>query len=360
MTRFTPSFRASPPRSAKGWKTPSLQVSSGLSAFSEAQIKTQHFAFEAQSPWKVQRKAENICCSPDLQLYHSETLELMLQRWSKLERDFRMKNGRYDISKIPDIYDCVKYDVIHNATLGLEDTLELFRLSRALADIVIPQVRGRGGTIRMVQSDRSMHESLYDWCANKHMKQAAPPGARKRWHAAEAKGFMWQQNPLCCTLQLWTPHRMLTLFKNTQCILSAIVHLYTGPHMSNMIDDGSAVMCCIAAKTSEAKGKFCLCTADIFTVTKCKTFLGTWKSHSLITLIYSEYILKSCSILSSFVCCFFAGIWHKQSGETGHSIRLLPPTGQKDPAGPAEDSRGRVCQQAAPSVGLRLGVAWLK
>ncbi|XP_044212727.1 inositol hexakisphosphate and diphosphoinositol-pentakisphosphate kinase 2 isoform X3 [Thunnus albacares] len=80
--------------------------------------------------------------SADLQLYHSETLELMLQRWSKLERDFRMKNGRYDISKIPDIYDCVKYDVIHNATLGLEDTLELFRLSHALADIVIPQEYG--------------------------------------------------------------------------------------------------------------------------------------------------------------------------------------------------------------------------
>ncbi|XP_053721400.1 inositol hexakisphosphate and diphosphoinositol-pentakisphosphate kinase 2 isoform X11 [Synchiropus splendidus] len=80
--------------------------------------------------------------SGDLQLYHSETLELMLQRWSKLERDFCMKNGRYDISKIPDIYDCVKYDVIHNASLGLEDTLELFRLSRALADIVIPQEYG--------------------------------------------------------------------------------------------------------------------------------------------------------------------------------------------------------------------------
>ncbi|KAM4630608.1 inositol hexakisphosphate and diphosphoinositol-pentakisphosphate kinase 2 isoform 2-T2 [Polymixia lowei] len=80
--------------------------------------------------------------SADLQLYHSESLELMLQRWSKLERDFRMKSGRYDISKIPDIYDCVKYDVIHNASLGLEDMLELFRLSRALADIVIPQEYG--------------------------------------------------------------------------------------------------------------------------------------------------------------------------------------------------------------------------
>ncbi|XP_056599849.1 inositol hexakisphosphate and diphosphoinositol-pentakisphosphate kinase 2 isoform X2 [Triplophysa dalaica] len=80
--------------------------------------------------------------SADLQLYHSETLEMMLQRWSKLERDFRMKSGRYDISKIPDIYDCVKYDLQHNASLGLEDMLELFKLSRALADIVIPQEYG--------------------------------------------------------------------------------------------------------------------------------------------------------------------------------------------------------------------------
>uniref|UniRef100_A0A8C9L6C9 Inositol hexakisphosphate and diphosphoinositol-pentakisphosphate kinase n=1 Tax=Pavo cristatus TaxID=9049 RepID=A0A8C9L6C9_PAVCR len=77
-----------------------------------------------------------------LQLYHSETLELMLQRWSKLERDFRMKNGRYDISKIPDIYDCIKYDVQHNCTLKLEGTAELFRLSKALADVIIPQEYG--------------------------------------------------------------------------------------------------------------------------------------------------------------------------------------------------------------------------
>ena len=64
----------------------------------------------------------------------------MLQRWSKLERDFRQKSGRYDISKIPDIYDCVKYDVQHNGSLGLQGTAELLRLSKALADVVIPQV----------------------------------------------------------------------------------------------------------------------------------------------------------------------------------------------------------------------------
>uniref|UniRef100_A0A2K5YFY4 Inositol hexakisphosphate and diphosphoinositol-pentakisphosphate kinase n=1 Tax=Mandrillus leucophaeus TaxID=9568 RepID=A0A2K5YFY4_MANLE len=80
--------------------------------------------------------------SVDLQLYHSETLELMLQRWSKLERDFRQKSGRYDISKIPDIYDCVKYDVQHNGSLGLQGTAELLRLSKAMADVVIPQEYG--------------------------------------------------------------------------------------------------------------------------------------------------------------------------------------------------------------------------
>uniref|UniRef100_A0A8C5Q8Y0 Inositol hexakisphosphate and diphosphoinositol-pentakisphosphate kinase n=1 Tax=Leptobrachium leishanense TaxID=445787 RepID=A0A8C5Q8Y0_9ANUR len=80
--------------------------------------------------------------SADLQLYHSETLELMLQRWSKLERDFRMKSGRYDISKIPDIYDCVKYDVQHNSSLKLEGMEDLFKLSKYLADIIIPQEYG--------------------------------------------------------------------------------------------------------------------------------------------------------------------------------------------------------------------------
>ncbi|XP_047671553.1 inositol hexakisphosphate and diphosphoinositol-pentakisphosphate kinase 2 isoform X4 [Tachysurus fulvidraco] len=90
---------------------------------------------------QIQKKLEDPK-SADLQLYHSETLEMMLQRWSKLERDFFMKSGRYDISKIPDIYDCVKYDVQHNSSLGLQDTVELFSLSRALADLVIPQEYG--------------------------------------------------------------------------------------------------------------------------------------------------------------------------------------------------------------------------
>ncbi|CAL8322241.1 unnamed protein product [Lota lota] len=80
--------------------------------------------------------------SADIQLYHSETLELMLRRWSKLEKDFKMKNGRYNISKIPDIYDCIKYDVQHNSSLKLDHMMEIYHLSKALADIVIPQEYG--------------------------------------------------------------------------------------------------------------------------------------------------------------------------------------------------------------------------
>ncbi|XP_031560375.1 inositol hexakisphosphate and diphosphoinositol-pentakisphosphate kinase 2-like [Actinia tenebrosa] len=47
-------------------------------------------------------------------LYHDETLELMTHRWYKLDKDFKLKNGTYDISLIPDIYDSIKYDIQHN------------------------------------------------------------------------------------------------------------------------------------------------------------------------------------------------------------------------------------------------------
>ena len=50
----------------------------------------------------------------DLKLYNGESWELLIRLWAKLEKDFRMKDGRFEISKIPDIYDCIKYDLQHN------------------------------------------------------------------------------------------------------------------------------------------------------------------------------------------------------------------------------------------------------
>ncbi len=40
-------------------------------------------------------------------------MQLMINRWGKLEKDFKLKDGQFDISKIPDIYDCIKYDLLH-------------------------------------------------------------------------------------------------------------------------------------------------------------------------------------------------------------------------------------------------------
>lgn len=77
----------------------------------------------------------------DAILYHGETWELMGRRWGKIEKDFYTKNKNYDISKIPDIYDCIKYDLQHNQhTLQFEQAEELYVNAKYLADIVIPQV----------------------------------------------------------------------------------------------------------------------------------------------------------------------------------------------------------------------------
>jgi inositol hexakisphosphate/diphosphoinositol-pentakisphosphate kinase len=79
----------------------------------------------------------------DAILYHGETWELMIRRWGKIEKDFCQKSKTFDISKIPDIYDCIKYDLQHNQhTLQFEQAEELYMYAKYLADIVIPQEYG--------------------------------------------------------------------------------------------------------------------------------------------------------------------------------------------------------------------------
>ncbi|XP_024216421.1 inositol hexakisphosphate and diphosphoinositol-pentakisphosphate kinase isoform X5 [Halyomorpha halys] len=79
----------------------------------------------------------------DATLYHGETWELMGRRWGKIEKDFCLKNRTFDISKVPDIYDCIKYDLQHNQhTLQFDQAEELYIHAKYLADIVIPQEYG--------------------------------------------------------------------------------------------------------------------------------------------------------------------------------------------------------------------------
>jgi len=87
---------------------------------------------------------------------NNESLHLMHERWKKLTKDFYnpkkdkyvrlthpcglawhagVSSGahccpfayRFDLSKIPDIYDCIKYDCYHNAFIDCAETRELFR-----------------------------------------------------------------------------------------------------------------------------------------------------------------------------------------------------------------------------------------
>ena len=82
-------------------------------------------------------------------LYHVESWELMKRRWRKLIKDFRSKKDRkFDISKIPDIYDNIKYDLQHNQTIiEFEHAEPLHAMSKAMADLVIPQVSARRTTL---------------------------------------------------------------------------------------------------------------------------------------------------------------------------------------------------------------------
>merc|ERR1711971_1474510 len=80
---------------------------------------------------------------PKAELYQCETWELMERRWTKLEKDFLNKNGLFDISKLPDIYDCIKYDLLHNkSTMQCENAEELYTYAKNMADVVIPQEYG--------------------------------------------------------------------------------------------------------------------------------------------------------------------------------------------------------------------------
>ena len=67
----------------------------------------------------------------------------MYRRWDKLRKDFRKKSGKFNISKIPDIYDCIKYDYQHNQQfLGYHKSQAFFQCAKFMADLVVPMEYG--------------------------------------------------------------------------------------------------------------------------------------------------------------------------------------------------------------------------
>ena len=68
-----------------------------------------------------------------------ENIILIYKRYVKLKNDFfNQKKNLFDISKIPDIYDNIKYDIIHNKNLINESGYLLFDIVSLLANFVMP------------------------------------------------------------------------------------------------------------------------------------------------------------------------------------------------------------------------------
>ena len=69
-------------------------------------------------------------CDPRTNLYHRETIQIMIVRWTKLAKElYDEKKGTIDYSKITDTYDSVKYDMLHNLAALSEHGINIQNVS---------------------------------------------------------------------------------------------------------------------------------------------------------------------------------------------------------------------------------------
>lgn len=90
------------------------------------------------------RTLSTICVStPDRIMYDNEPISQMLIRWKKLAKDFFNRKKGFNVSKVPDIFDSVKYDGRHNFLNEIAPQLrEIHRLVQSLATLIVPQEYG--------------------------------------------------------------------------------------------------------------------------------------------------------------------------------------------------------------------------
>eukprot|EP00986_Skeletonema_menzelii_P017176 scaffold18049_cov117-Skeletonema_menzelii.AAC.2 len=79
-----------------------------------------------------------------IKLYKGETLLELTERWKLLQNKlYDDESETFDLSRVPDVHDNVRFDMLHNPHLGLTETLQkLYDLAKSMADCVVPQEYG--------------------------------------------------------------------------------------------------------------------------------------------------------------------------------------------------------------------------
>jgi len=82
--------------------------------------------------------------------YGGESHAMMHMRWDRLVRQLRNKEkGKWDLSKVPDVLDSVKYDSIHNSHLNLPELGDILSYSLRLGRGIIANEYGLASDTRL-------------------------------------------------------------------------------------------------------------------------------------------------------------------------------------------------------------------
>lgn len=85
----------------------------------------------------------------------------MFKRWRKLEKDFKKKDNTYDISKIPDICDNIKFDVLHNPHLMDDERKKLFEIAQLMSQVIVPLEYGVNNEEKLKIGFQIIHHLLH-------------------------------------------------------------------------------------------------------------------------------------------------------------------------------------------------------